>query len=99
MSGEGEFGVEIQGLTGRNGGDGVGSGQESSPLQGGGLGAGAGASPSLLRLAGKPASLRISPLKGRENKPQWLLSVETGRPAFHRVTANIGQSNLSTPPR
>src|SRR3546814_2652046 len=71
--------LERTGWTRRNGGTGVGSGQESSPLQGRGLGEGACASPSLLRLAGKPASLRISPLKGRENKPQWLLSVETGR--------------------
>src|SRR3546814_16039234 len=99
MPGKANVCMERTGGMRRCGGRGVGSGQESSPLQGRGLGEGACASPSLLRLAGKPASLRISPLKGRENKPQWLLSVETGRPAFHRVTANIGQSNLSTPPR
>src|SRR3546814_20110158 len=90
---------ERTGWARRNGGTGVGSGQESSPLQGRGLGEGACASPSLLRLAGKPASLRISPLKGRENKPKWLLSVETGQHALHRVTAHHDTWNLSTPPR
>src|SRR3546814_20558716 len=99
MPGQEKVCLERTGGTRRNGGTGVGSGKESSPLQGRGLGEGACASPSLLRLAGKQASLRISPLKGRENTPQWLTSVEIARTDESRLTGTTGQPSSSKPPR